>query len=154
MPNRTCPYCMSPIEEREEAAICVSCGAAHHHECWDENRGCCVKGCREVTRALDIDVPPDESEKLVLTRESVESARPHRAAAVSNPCVRCGRQVPEGELHCAECSPRIEESADAKNVGPILIMLAVLGVLLAWMVIVLVPSSQPPESAATPAVTD
>ena len=145
---------MSPITEREQVTICASCGTAHHSECWEENRGCCVKSCPETSRTLDIDLPREGSNKLVLTRETVESARPHKSARVSNPCIRCGRQVPDGELYCGECRPAFAESEDARNIGPILVMLAVLGVLLAWILVISIPSENPPDPIRTPGVTD
>jgi predicted nucleic acid-binding Zn ribbon protein len=145
---------MSPIDEREQTTVCTSCGTAHHRECWDENRGCSVKSCPQVSRAIDIDLPRERSDKLVLTRETVESARSHKSLAASNPCMRCGKQVPEGELYCSECRPGLSENEDARNIGPILVMLGVLGVLLAWMVVLMVPSSKPPVEIKTPGVTD
>jgi hypothetical protein len=103
-----------------------------------------VKQCREVSRTIELDVAQDGAEKLVLTREAVEKSRPHKASRATNPCLRCGRQVPDGELYCGECAPAGDESQDTRNVGPILIMLGLLGVLLAWLVVATIPDSKPP----------
>jgi predicted nucleic acid-binding Zn ribbon protein len=146
---RECPYCLSPVGDGEEITNCEHCGAVHHAECWKENGGCAAKDCRGRPSRLTIDVPPSERERLVLSREAVESARPRRAPKFGNPCIRCGRQVPEGELHCPDCKPEHEESPDSRNIGPILMMLAVLGVLLAWLVVGLLGSS-PNEPAPSP----
>ena len=135
---------MSPIAPEEETVACRACGTTHHRECWDEPRGCCVKNCGEVSRAIEIDLTQDSTQKLVLTREAVQSSRPHKASRVNNPCLRCGRQVPNDELYCEECAPAREDSQDTRNLGPILIMLALLGVLLAWLVVGMIPNSKPP----------
>jgi|YNPNPStandDraft_1061719.scaffolds.fasta_scaffold07593_5 predicted nucleic acid-binding Zn ribbon protein len=154
MTEHICPYCMSPIKEHERARVCASCGSVHHEECWEENRGCCVKDCPQVSRVIDLDVPTQPPEKLVLSKETVESARPRASASVSNPCMRCGRQVPHGELYCPECAPGPAENQDARNLGPILVMLAVLAVLLAWIVVAGMPSAKPPEEVKPAGVTD
>ena len=72
-------------------------------------------------------------------------------------CLRCGRQVPDDELYCQQCAPAREESQDTRNVGPILVMLALLGVLLAWLVVASIPDSKPPiemRPAHADSVTD
>jgi len=145
---------MSPILDGEQITVCPACSTAHHGECWDENRGCCVKSCPQASRALDIDLPREGSDKLVLTRDAVASARPHAPERVSNPCMRCGKQVPEGELYCRVCAPGPAESQDTRNVGPIIAMLFVLGVVLAWLVVMSIPSSTPPVNIKAPGVTN
>ena len=44
--GETCPYCRFPIKAGEAVQICPSCGVAHHQDCWRENGGCTVYGCR------------------------------------------------------------------------------------------------------------
>lgn len=44
--GETCPYCRFPIKAGEPALLCPSCGVPHHRECWQENGGCTVYGCR------------------------------------------------------------------------------------------------------------
>ena len=145
---------MSPITEREQVTICASCGTAHHRECWEENRGCCVRSCPEVSRILSIDVPREASGKLVLTREAVESVRPRAPARNSNPCMRCGKQVRDGELYCIECQPAPPESQDARNLWPILVILGLLAVLLAWVVVVGISSERSAPDSKEPAATE
>lgn len=145
--GKRCPYCMSPIDEREQFTVCASCGTAHHRECWEENGGCCVRVCPQVSRTLDIDLPRERSDRLVLSREAVESARPRRSRSVSNPCMRCGKQVPQGELYCVECRPGPPESEDTRNLWPILVMLAFVAVILAGIVILAVPTSGSPDTS-------
>lgn len=128
----TCPFCLNPIAENDEVVTCGACAAVHHSECWAENGGCCVRDCKNVSRTMDIDIVPEGSDRLVLSREAVEAARWHKTARSSNPCIRCGKQVPNGQLHCPDCRPEPQESHDAKNLGPILIVLALLLLIAAW----------------------
>lgn len=44
--GETCPYCRFPIKPGEPVQICPSCSVAHHRDCWQENGGCTVYGCR------------------------------------------------------------------------------------------------------------
>ena len=150
-----CPYCLNTIEEADSVVACDSCGAAHHRDCWVENGGCCVRGCTAVSRSIEVEVEAgnETSEGLVLSRESVESAKPHGVSRKLNPCMKCGRQVPDGELYCKNCVPLPEESQDVKNTGPLLLMIAVLGVVLAWiLVLTLGPGFMEPVTRDTPPI--
>ena len=146
-PRTECPYCLEAIADGE-TAVCESCGAAHHAECWSENGGCCVRNCKGARRSIDIEVEHDAPETLVLSRESVESARPYRPARISNPCMKCGRQVPEGELYCVECTPEPPENQDVRNAGPLLLMLALAAVVFVWILLMQL-GSVTSEPAAT-----
>lgn len=149
-PQLECPYCLESITDIK-TTICESCGTAHHAECWSENGGCCVRNCKSARRSIDLEVEDDAPRTLVLSRESVESARPYRPERVSNPCIKCGRQLPEGELYCFDCAPGPPENQDARNAGPLLLMLALAGVVLAWIVLMtLGPVVTQPDSADKP----
>lgn len=42
-----CPYCRGEIESSpEQELICEGCGTQHHRDCYQENGGCTVFGCR------------------------------------------------------------------------------------------------------------
>ncbi len=41
-----CPYCRFPIKRGESVQGCPSCGQPHHRDCWVENGGCTIYGCR------------------------------------------------------------------------------------------------------------
>jgi hypothetical protein len=41
-----CPYCQTPIAQGEEEVHCPACRTPHHRQCWQENGGCAVYGCR------------------------------------------------------------------------------------------------------------
>jgi predicted nucleic acid-binding Zn ribbon protein len=155
--NQTCPYCLSPIAEHDEVKTCEVCKAVYHSECWQENGGCSAKSCPSMNRRIEIDFETDNEVKssLILTREEVESSKQIKSINTSNPCVRCGRQVPSGELFCDKCKPvTLLEHDDVKNLGPILIMLAVLGVLLAWIIVVTVSSPNVDSESQPPSITD
>ena len=44
--GRTCPYCRFALKPGAALAECAVCHARHHDECWTDNRGCAVLGCR------------------------------------------------------------------------------------------------------------
>src|SRR5512133_2236576 len=41
-----CPYCRGAIENESELLGCDGCGTQHHPDCYAENGGCTVFGCR------------------------------------------------------------------------------------------------------------
>ncbi len=57
--NKTgiCPYCRTKIEISDHVHICSYCKTPHHLDCWHENKGCTVYGCKNA--------PPDE-EKIAI----------------------------------------------------------------------------------------
>lgn len=51
MSEPVCPYCRMPFEEGEAATVppkifCTACGTPHHEDCYRENGGCTVFGCK------------------------------------------------------------------------------------------------------------
>lgn len=49
MSDPLCPYCRTEIDPSEcETHYCPSCGAPHHPDCFEDNRGCTVFGCRSA----------------------------------------------------------------------------------------------------------
>ncbi len=51
MSDPVCPYCRMPFEEGEAATVpprifCTACGTPHHEDCYRENGGCTVFGCK------------------------------------------------------------------------------------------------------------
>jgi len=61
-----CPYCRTEIVESEgAAAFCGGCGTPHHRECYEENGGCTLFGCKCA--------PPDEP-KVQVTNVDVVAA--------------------------------------------------------------------------------
>jgi hypothetical protein len=130
-----CPYCLDEIEEPDEATACRSCGALYHPECWAEGEGCCVRDCASAKHRIELEVPATDTAEVVVSREAAEKAIPHTTRKPWNPCLRCGRHLPAGELYCRECKPEKEDSQDARNVGPMLLMLALLVIVLGWILV-------------------
>ena len=55
--GRTCPYCRFAIKPGLDVAICASCRAVHHAECWQDNGGCSIVGCvgpRVLSPSLEV----------------------------------------------------------------------------------------------------
>jgi hypothetical protein len=66
----TCPYCKDALESVASCVECESCGTWLHDECFRENQGCTVLGCREqrsrkppvriVRAASRVPAPPED----------------------------------------------------------------------------------------------
>lgn len=137
-----CPYCLSPISGSEEAETCAICGTPHHAECMRENAGCAVTDCkkRAKPKPLNISVDAEPRTMLVLSKQSVEQTPDPPSRRSSNPCLKCGTQLPEGELYCTTCAPSISENQDARNIGPMLVMIGVIALIVGWMAIMMLGS--------------
>jgi TM2 domain-containing membrane protein YozV len=73
MTNSVCPYCRAPVEPfQDEQVICEGCDTPHHRDCYQENGGCTVFGCRCA--------PPDEPKVRVSAPELIPEARPNAPA--------------------------------------------------------------------------
>lgn len=47
MAELVCPYCRMPFDEASPPRIfCTACGMPHHEDCYRENGGCTVFGCK------------------------------------------------------------------------------------------------------------
>jgi TM2 domain-containing membrane protein YozV len=47
MAEPVCPYCRMPFDDASPPRIfCTSCGMPHHEDCYRENGGCTVFGCK------------------------------------------------------------------------------------------------------------
>jgi len=44
--KQTCLYCQSFIKKKEDTIFCPDCNSPHHIECWYENGGCALYGCK------------------------------------------------------------------------------------------------------------
>jgi ribosomal protein L40E len=56
-----CAICLSPLGANDATTACPACAAPYHADCWSENRGCAVYGCRMVpkTEKLEsLEIPP------------------------------------------------------------------------------------------------
>ncbi|HLK07887.1 MAG TPA: NINE protein [Candidatus Angelobacter sp.] len=49
MAEPVCPYCRMPFDEASPPRIfCTACGMPHHEDCYMENGGCTVFGCKRA----------------------------------------------------------------------------------------------------------
>ena len=80
MSDTVCPYCRTPIEAEasgeSEAMLCEGCGTPHHKDCYAENAGCTVFGCR---------CAPQDEPKLSITAGDVSAGVHTVAGAVGAP---------------------------------------------------------------------
>jgi hypothetical protein len=44
--GRTCPYCRFALKQGATIIECGACHAPHHDDCWQDNAGCAVMGCK------------------------------------------------------------------------------------------------------------
>ena len=57
-----CPYCRAGVEDDEGKKVCEGCNTPHHQECYAENGGCTLFGCKFA--------PPDEPKIQVTNSEA------------------------------------------------------------------------------------
>lgn len=64
-----CPYCRTPIDaDPQSQKICEGCATPHHPECFAENGGCTLFGCKFA--------PPDEPKLQVATQDVARLGMP------------------------------------------------------------------------------
>ncbi len=44
--SKICPFCQTKIASGDSILICAVCGMPHHTDCWNENKGCSIYGCK------------------------------------------------------------------------------------------------------------
>jgi TM2 domain-containing membrane protein YozV len=88
-----CPYCLSEILSEEEMTACEECGSELHRECWDENGGCTVFGCK-LTPAEELKVSVHASEIEEAIPHSYSDPPPPRDATAEPPPFPAGMQSP------------------------------------------------------------
>lgn len=94
-PVPMCSYCQSPLADGETQTPCPDCGASHHAECWQENGGCSVYGCKQTP---------------------VTEARTAMEVPVSwwgqenKPCPSCSQQILAAALRCRHCGATFQSA--------------------------------------------
>jgi TM2 domain-containing membrane protein YozV len=63
-----CPYCRTQVDEGPDAMMCQGCNTPHHQECYTENGGCTLFGCKFA--------PPDEPKVAVTPGEAAVFGAP------------------------------------------------------------------------------
>jgi hypothetical protein len=73
MTAAVCPYCRGPIDSPDDAVvICEGCETPHHNDCYQENGGCTVFGCK---------CGPADEPKLRVSSPDLLNAAPGTAPA-------------------------------------------------------------------------
>lgn len=83
-----CPYCLATIAAGEATETCPGCRAVYHHECWTENGGCAVYGCKHV--------PTVESRSAIEVPVSYWGQE-------NKPCPSCGKDILAAAVRCRHC---------------------------------------------------
>jgi TM2 domain-containing membrane protein YozV len=69
-----CPYCRTTVTEDDSAKVaCEACSTPHHGDCWAENGGCTLFGCKNA--------PPDEPKVQVSSNDVVAAVSPMAVSA-------------------------------------------------------------------------
>lgn len=65
MSEAACPYCRMPFTDAGPARVfCTACGTPHHEDCYMENGGCTVFGCKRA---------PADDPKLQVSQSDLRS---------------------------------------------------------------------------------
>ena len=125
--STNCPYCLSPIGEAESKVRCPVCGVVHHEECWRDNGKCSVYGCdgwQAWSGAIADKIAPKIADDISLDQEQIAVAE--RPTPTGPLCIKCGKPVKQGQLHCWKCGRDSHPGWLENCGGPSVIALGVL----------------------------
>lgn len=95
-----CAICMTAVDSVEEETSCPACAAPYHHDCWTENGGCAIYGCRMVPKTeglKPLEIPP-----AYWGREDKD-------------CPRCGKSILAMAVRCRHCGATVEARPEAQS---------------------------------------
>ena len=98
--HAVCSICLSPFGPDDARTVCPACGAPYHADCWADNGGCAVYGCRMVptTEGLKpLEIPP-----AFWGREDKN-------------CPSCNALIAAVAVRCRHCGAAIEARPEAKQ---------------------------------------
>ena len=84
----TCTICFTEITVEGEGCACPACFAPYHRECWDENGGCGVYGCKHAPV-----VQPRDALEIPVSQWGQE----HKD------CPACGSRIAAAAVRCRQC---------------------------------------------------
>ena len=102
MAEPVCPYCRMPFDEASPPRIfCTACGMPHHEDCYQENGGCTVFGCKRA---------PADDPKLQVSQSDLR--------AVSVPVQQYAPVVPQYAPIAQQYTPMAQQPAPVQGYQP------------------------------------
>jgi TM2 domain-containing membrane protein YozV len=102
MAEPVCPYCRMPFDEASPPRIfCTACGMPHHEDCYQENGGCTVFGCKRA---------PADDPKLQVSQSDL--------SAVSVPVQQYAPVVPQYAPIAQQYTPMAQQPAPVQGYQP------------------------------------
>lgn len=86
--SRICPICKCPMKSDQLRTECPDCRTEYHSDCWQENGGCGVYGCKQVP--------------LTEHRNSLEIPAAYWGQE-NKPCPVCGAVILATAVRCRHC---------------------------------------------------
>jgi hypothetical protein len=96
--EKICPYCQGKIESEEQVVQCSQCGIPHHEECWKENGGCTVYGCKGWALWPGLNLAPRE--ERAIEPADLTKLRTREFVLI---CPVCKSRVSKGMNQCGVC---------------------------------------------------
>lgn len=93
--NVVCPVCQTPVDASDARGKCPACHTLYHSECWKENGGCAVYGCRKaphVEARSDLEIPDSYW------------------GQDRKPCPSCGMEIQAAAIRCKRCGAVFESA--------------------------------------------
>jgi hypothetical protein len=88
-----CTICLTAVGPGDQAAACPDCSAVYHEDCWQDNGGCGVYGCK--------------STPAVETRQGLEIPMSHWGKEQKH-CPSCGFLIQAAAVRCRHCGNTFE----------------------------------------------
>ncbi len=98
--EQICPFCQTNILVDDVSKSCDDCSTLYHHDCWEENEGCAIYGCKssaETIKWSDHQVP------LSYWGKETKS------------CPNCEKEIVASALRCKHCGTVFKSSRPANS---------------------------------------
>lgn len=105
-----CPYCRGAIDSATEAfTSCEGCGTEHHADCYAENGGCTVFGCRCA--------PAEEPKVSIATPDLAQAPSPASVRPSAAPPPPPPPPIPGAIVAAAAPSPELVQERSVEELG-------------------------------------
>ena len=95
-----CAICQTAFEPGEALGPCPECGSPFHVECWEENGGCAIYGCRLTPPPTEAPVAPAS----VWGQEERD-------------CPSCGARIKMAARRCLHCGTDVAPAGEGAEAG-------------------------------------